>query len=88
MLEIHLHFTGLSLRGGGWGFALATMMNVALGYFHREIESKETPSCLIDRLLVVFTRQLEILVTALTSVLTDECKREPHSQSATIPFPS
>ena len=64
------------------------MMNVALGYFHREIESKETPSCLIDRLLVVFTRQLEILVTALTSVLTDVCKREPHSQSATIPFPS
>ena len=87
MLEIHLHFTGLSSRGGGWGFALA-IMNVAPCYFHREIESKETPSCLIDRLLVVFTRQLEILVTALTSVLTDECKREPHSQSATIPFPS
>ena len=69
MLEIHLHFTGLSLRGGGWGFPLATM-NVAPRYFHREIESKEIPSCLIDHLLVVFTRQLEILVTALTSVLT------------------
>ena len=80
MLEIHLHFTGLSLRGGGWGFALATVKNVAPGYFHREIESKEIPSCLIDRLLVVFTWQLEILVTALTSVLTDMCKREPHSQ--------
>jgi len=69
MLEIHLHFTGLSLRGGGWGFALATM-NVAPGYFRREIESKVTLSCLIDCLLVVYTRQLEILVTALTSVLT------------------
>ena len=69
MLEIHLHFTGLSLKGGGWGFPLATM-NVAPSYFHREIESKEIPSCLIDRLLVVFARQLEILVTALISVLT------------------
>ena len=69
MLEIHLHFKGLSLRGGGWGFPLATM-NVAPGYFHRKIESKEIPSCLIDHLLVVFTRQLEILVTALTSVQT------------------
>ena len=38
-------------------------MNVALGYFHRKIEPKEIPSCLIPRLLVVFTRQLEILVT-------------------------
>ena len=69
MLEIHLHFTGLSLRGGGWGFPLATM-NVVPGYFHREIELKEIPSCLIDRLLVVFTRQLEILVRAMTLVLT------------------
>ena len=74
MLEIHLHFTGLSSRGGGWGFPLA-IMNVAPCYFHREIEPKEIPSCLIDHLLVVFTRQLEILVTALTLVLTDECKR-------------
>ena len=40
-------------------------MNVALGYFHRKIEPKEIPSCLIPRLLVVFTRQLEILVTFL-----------------------
>ena len=31
----------------------------------RKIEPKETPSCLIPRLLVVFTRQLEILVTTL-----------------------
>ena len=69
MLEIHLHFTGLSLRGGGWGFPLA-IMNVAPGYFHREIESKEMPSCLIDHLLAVFTRQLEILVRAMTLVLT------------------
>ena len=38
-------------------------MNIAPRYFHREIESKEIPSCLIDCLLVVFTQQLEILVT-------------------------
>ena len=31
----------------------------------RKIERKETPSCLIPRLLVVFTRHLEILVTTL-----------------------
>ena len=69
MLEIHLHFTGLSFKGGGWGFPLA-IMNVALCYFHREIEPKEMPSCLIDHLLAVFTRQLEILVRAMTLVLT------------------
>ena len=32
----------------------------------RKIEPKEIPSCLIPRLLVVFTRQLEILVTTLS----------------------
>ena len=31
----------------------------------RKIETKEIPSCLISPLLVVFTRQLEILVTTL-----------------------
>ena len=31
----------------------------------RKIEPKEIPSCLIPRLLVVFTQQLEILVTTL-----------------------
>ena len=31
----------------------------------RKIDSKETPSCLIPRLRVVFIRQLEILVTTL-----------------------
>ena len=31
----------------------------------RKIEPKEIPSCLIPRLIVVFTRQLEILVTTL-----------------------
>ena len=56
--------TGLSLKGGGWGFLLTTM-NMALGYFHRKIEPKEIPSCFIPRLLVVFTQQLEILVTSL-----------------------
>ena len=59
---------GLSLRGRGRGFPPVTK-NVAPSYFHRKIEGKkepkEIPSCLIPRLLVVFTRQLEILVTAL-----------------------
>ena len=32
----------------------------------RKIEPKEIPSCLIPRPLVVFTRQLEILVTTLS----------------------
>ena len=31
----------------------------------RKVEVKETPSCLIHRPVVVFTRQLEILVTSL-----------------------
>ena len=31
----------------------------------RKLEPKETPRCLIRRLLVVFTRQLEILTTTL-----------------------
>ena len=35
----------------------------------RKIEPNKTPSCLIPRLLVVFTRQLEILVTTLTLVV-------------------
>ena len=59
--------TGLSLRGGGWGFLPATE-NVAPWLLSLEnrgkIEPKEIPSCLTPRLLVVFTRQLEILVTA------------------------
>ena len=41
-------------------------MNVAPGYFNRKIKEKQNqkkpPSCLILRLLVVFTWQLEILV--------------------------
>ena len=45
-------------------------MNVVPGYFHRiiieeKIEPKEILSCLIPRLLVVFTWQLEIFKTAL-----------------------
>ena len=34
--------TRLSLRGGGWGFSLATM-NVAPWYFHRKREEKKEP---------------------------------------------
>ena len=55
---------GLSLRAGGRGFSPATK-RVAPGYFYWKIEPKEIPSRLTPRLLVVFTRQLEILVTTL-----------------------
>ena len=34
----------------------------------RKIEPKEISSCLIPRLLVVFSRQLELLVTTLSSL--------------------
>ena len=62
-------WTGLSLRARGQGFSPATK-RVAPGYFYnlenrRKIEPKEISSRLIPRLLVVFTRQLEILVTTL-----------------------
>ena len=43
-------------------------MSVAAAIFMgklKKIEPKEIPSCLIRRLLVVFTRQLEIVVTTL-----------------------
>ena len=52
--------SGRSLRSGGQGFPPATFMEK-----RRKIWPKEIPSCLIPRLLVVFTRQLEISVTAL-----------------------
>ena len=61
---------GLSLRGGGrefppgyyeCGSCLLSQEN------RRKIEPKEIPGCLIPRLLVVLTWQLEILVTALLS---------------------
>ena len=34
----------------------------------RKIQPKEIPSCMIPRLLVVFTWQLEIVVTTLATV--------------------
>ena len=51
-------------------------INISRGYYEREpwllslenrrkVDPKETPSWLIAHLLVVFTRQLEILVTTL-----------------------
>ena len=50
---------------------------ISLGYLHRKVEEKcnqkEIPSCLIPRLLVVFTRQLEILVTTLVLRIKDFC---------------
>ena len=38
--------TRLSLRGGGWGFPLATM-NVAPWYFHRKREEKKNQTGLL-----------------------------------------
>ena len=60
--------SGLSLRAGGRGFSPATK-RVAPGYFYWKIEPKEIPSRLIPRLLVVFARQLEILVKTLYLLL-------------------
>ena len=59
---------GLSLRAGGRGFPPATMSvapRLLLLENRRKLEPKETPRCLIPHLLVVFTRQLEILTTTL-----------------------
>ena len=55
------------IKSRGQGFSLATK-RVAPGFFYWKIEEKkpkEIPSRLIPCLLVVFTRQLEILVTTL-----------------------
>ena len=63
--------TGLSSRAGGQGFSPATKRVapwLLLLENRRKIEPKEIPSRLIPRLLVVFTRQLEILVTTLLEV--------------------
>ena len=47
-----------------------TIMNMSPGYFHRKIEKKMEPKKIpsvnyIPHLFVVFTQQLEILVTSL-----------------------
>ena len=62
-------------QGRGWGFLAATM-NVAPATFIGKYKKnrKETPTCLISRLLVVFTRQLKILVTALEGLFRGESK--------------
>ena len=65
----NIHESGLSLRAGSQGFPWATK-NVAPGYFHRKIEPKEIPSCLILHLLDIFTHQLEILVATLKNYFT------------------
>ena len=54
------HPAGLSLTAGGRGFSRATLLEN-----RRKVEPKEILSHLIPRLLVVFTWQLEILVTTL-----------------------
>ena len=83
VVSILVAITGLSLRGGGRGFPPA-IMNVFPGYFQRKIEPKEIPSCLIPRLLVVFTRQLEILVTTLHYSNSIFCKM--HADSPGVEF--
>ena len=68
IVHVYSVLAGLSLRAGRPG--------ISSGYYdcgpqllsyknRRKIESKEIPSRLIPRLLVAFTRQLEILVTTL-----------------------
>ena len=62
-----MRLAGLPLWAGGQEFPPASM-HITPGYFHRKTEDKykkEIPSCLIPCLLVVFTRQLEILVKTL-----------------------
>ena len=62
-------FSGLSLRAGGQGFSPATSgPRLLLLENRRKIEPQEMPSRLIPHLLVVFTWQLEILVTTLVFV--------------------
>ena len=56
----------------------------------RKIDPTENPSCLIPRLLVVFTQQLEILVTTLQlakhinplSPRSDQCQISPFNITA------
>ena len=59
---------GLSLRGWGPGISPSYyegFPQLLSKENRRKIEPKEIPSCLIPRLLVVFTQQLQILVTTL-----------------------
>ena len=62
--------SGLSLRAEAREFSPATK-RVAPGYFYWKIGEREIPSRLIPCLLVVFTRQLEILETTLTMKVWD-----------------
>ena len=81
--------SGLSLRGGTRGFPwlLRTWPPATFIGKQKKIEPKEIPSCLISHLLVVFTQQLEILVTALTSTTVFVCLfvcflyGQPHHQN-------
>ena len=57
------------------GFPLATM-NMAPSYVHRKIEEKYNEKkslAVLPHLLVVFTRQLEILVASLSIIITCTC---------------
>ena len=61
--------TGLSIRGGRPGFYTIYYECGHHYYFQRKIEPKETPSCLIPRLLFVFTWQLKTKSTRKLSNL-------------------
>ena len=77
MCNVH---TWLSLRAGGQGFPPANkkVSPWLLSWENRrEMEPKEISSCLIPDLFVVFTQQLEILVTALTLVTMNTFSKSP-----------
>ena len=69
VLSVVQYITGLPLRARGKGFPLATTnvvpLPLSLENRKKKTEPKEIPSCLIPHLLVVFTWQLETLVTTL-----------------------
>ena len=67
VLSVVQYITGPPLRARGRGFPLATtnVVPLPLSLEKKKTEPKEIPSCLIPHLLVVFTWQLETLVTTL-----------------------
>ena len=67
----HFSLTVLSLRAGGGVFPRLLLLEN-----RRKIEPKEIPSHLIPRLLVAFTRQLEILVTSLFEISFSDLKMQ------------
>ena len=63
-------------QGCHQGFPTATMSVVPRNFYWktRKIEPKEIPSCLIPRLLVGFTRQLEIILVTIINPVSANMK--------------